>query len=182
MISLFLPSPQPMFLSFVTALAICKQRLETPGLTSQRNRGMSFLIASTDLIVFIDDDFIVGDDYFLNIERIFEQEQLDCCRQWRCHCRWCEFARLHIRGGPPFGGAIPWSAKTRTFHARYQRHVWAPDGFSSVTYRCAAVRRAPTAVWLAGRPRFLRRTARPRSDRQDEPRLGSSPWHQAGQR
>jgi GT2 family glycosyltransferase len=44
------------------------------GLTSQRNRGISSLIATTDLIAFIDDDFIVGDDYFLNIEKIFEQD------------------------------------------------------------------------------------------------------------
>ena len=44
------------------------------GLTSQRNRGMSRLIDTTDLIVFIDDDFIVGDDYFLNMEKIFEQD------------------------------------------------------------------------------------------------------------
>ena len=44
------------------------------GLTSQRNRGMSGLIDTADVIVFIDDDFIVGDDYFLNVERIFEQD------------------------------------------------------------------------------------------------------------
>ena len=39
------------------------------GLTSQRNRGMSGLIDTADVIVFIDDDFIVGDDYFLNVEK-----------------------------------------------------------------------------------------------------------------
>jgi GT2 family glycosyltransferase len=46
----------------------------TAGLTCQRNRGMARLIHTTDVIIFIDDDFIVGDDYFLNIERIFEQD------------------------------------------------------------------------------------------------------------
>ena len=46
----------------------------TVGLTSQRNRGIDCLINTTDVIVFIDDDFIVGDDYFLNVEGIFEQD------------------------------------------------------------------------------------------------------------
>jgi GT2 family glycosyltransferase len=46
----------------------------SPGLTRQRNRGISCLIDTTDVIVFIDDDFIVGCDYFLNMERIFEQD------------------------------------------------------------------------------------------------------------
>jgi GT2 family glycosyltransferase len=44
------------------------------GLTRQRNRGIACFINTTDVIVFIDDDFIVGDDYFLNVERIFEQD------------------------------------------------------------------------------------------------------------
>jgi GT2 family glycosyltransferase len=44
------------------------------GLTRQRNRGMSGLINTMDLIIFIDDDFIVGDDYFLNMESIFAQD------------------------------------------------------------------------------------------------------------
>jgi GT2 family glycosyltransferase len=44
------------------------------GLTCQRNRGISSLIAATDLIIFIDDDFIVGDDYFFNMENIFAQD------------------------------------------------------------------------------------------------------------
>ena len=44
------------------------------GLTCQRNRGISCLINTTDLIIFIDDDFIVGDDYFFNMESIFEQD------------------------------------------------------------------------------------------------------------
>ena len=44
------------------------------GLTCQRNRGISCLITATDLIIFIDDDFIVGDDYFANMESIFEQD------------------------------------------------------------------------------------------------------------
>ncbi len=46
----------------------------TAGLTSQRNRGISCLINKADVIAFIDDDFIVGDDYFLNVETIFEQD------------------------------------------------------------------------------------------------------------
>jgi GT2 family glycosyltransferase len=45
------------------------------GSCCQRNRGMSYLIDTTDIIVFIDDDFIVGDDYFLNLERIFEHDR-----------------------------------------------------------------------------------------------------------
>ena len=45
------------------------------GLTSQRNRGMSCLIDTTDVIVFTDDDFVVGNDYFLNLERIFERDR-----------------------------------------------------------------------------------------------------------
>jgi GT2 family glycosyltransferase len=44
------------------------------GLTCQRNRGISCLIDEVALIAFIDDDFIIGDDYFLNMERIFEQD------------------------------------------------------------------------------------------------------------
>jgi GT2 family glycosyltransferase len=46
-----------------------------PGSSSQRNRGLSLLIDSMDVIVFIDDDFIVGTDYFLNLEKIFEQDK-----------------------------------------------------------------------------------------------------------
>jgi GT2 family glycosyltransferase len=44
------------------------------GLTAQRNRGIAHLNGSVDIIAFIDDDFIVGDDYFLNMERIFAQD------------------------------------------------------------------------------------------------------------
>ena len=54
------------------------------GSCCQRNRGMSYLIDTTDIIAFMDDDFIVGDDYFLNLERIFEHDRLD---------RWCELER-----------------------------------------------------------------------------------------
>jgi GT2 family glycosyltransferase len=46
----------------------------SPGLTSQRNRGISCLIDTMDVVVFIDDDFIVGDNYFLNLERIFGRD------------------------------------------------------------------------------------------------------------
>jgi GT2 family glycosyltransferase len=45
------------------------------GLTSQRNRGISCLVGTADLIAFIDDDFIVGDDYFLVMEKVFEQDE-----------------------------------------------------------------------------------------------------------
>jgi hypothetical protein len=45
-----------------------------PGITCQRNRGMSCLIDKTDVTLFIDDDFIVGHNYFHNLERIFEQD------------------------------------------------------------------------------------------------------------
>ncbi len=44
------------------------------GLTRQRNRGISCLVDVVDVIAFIDDDFIVGHDYFLNMERVFEQD------------------------------------------------------------------------------------------------------------
>ena len=44
------------------------------GSSCQRNRGMAELIGIADIIVFTDDDFIVGDDYFLNLERIFAQD------------------------------------------------------------------------------------------------------------
>jgi glycosyltransferase involved in cell wall biosynthesis len=44
------------------------------GLTRQRNRGISCLTDTMDVIAFIDDDFIVGDDYFLNMVRLFEQD------------------------------------------------------------------------------------------------------------
>jgi|HubBroStandDraft_4_1064222.scaffolds.fasta_scaffold22864_2 glycosyltransferase involved in cell wall biosynthesis len=47
----------------------------SPGLTCQRNRGIVYLIDKVDLIAFIDDDFIVGDDYFLNMINIFEQDK-----------------------------------------------------------------------------------------------------------
>ena len=45
------------------------------GLTSQRNRGIACLNDSVDVIAFIDDDFIVGEDYFLNMERIFDRDE-----------------------------------------------------------------------------------------------------------
>ena len=45
------------------------------GLTCQRNRGISCLIDEVDVIAFIDDDFIVGDNYFRNMEKIFEQDE-----------------------------------------------------------------------------------------------------------
>jgi glycosyltransferase involved in cell wall biosynthesis len=45
------------------------------GSCSQRNRGISHLLGLVDVIAFIDDDFIVGDDYFLNMERMFAQDR-----------------------------------------------------------------------------------------------------------
>ena len=44
------------------------------GLTRQRNRGMLPLLETADVIMFLDDDFIVGNDYFLNVEKIFAQD------------------------------------------------------------------------------------------------------------
>jgi GT2 family glycosyltransferase len=44
------------------------------GLTRQRNKGMSLLLDNADVVVFLDDDFIVGNDYFLNMEKIFAQD------------------------------------------------------------------------------------------------------------
>src|SRR5271154_1584256 len=55
-------------------LANVRKIFGSAGLTCQRNRGISCLIDTVDLIAFIDDDFIVGDDYFLNMERIFLQD------------------------------------------------------------------------------------------------------------
>ena len=47
-----------------TATANVRRIFGSIGLTCQRNRGISCLIDEVDLIAFIDDDFIVGDDYF----------------------------------------------------------------------------------------------------------------------
>ena len=44
------------------------------GLTRQRNKGMACLVNVTDVVIFIDDDFIVGDDYFSNMELVFSQD------------------------------------------------------------------------------------------------------------
>jgi GT2 family glycosyltransferase len=44
------------------------------GLTCQRNRGMSCLVDTMDVIAFIDDDFVVGNDFFLNLEMIFRKD------------------------------------------------------------------------------------------------------------
>ena len=57
-----------------TATCNVRRIFGSVGLTCQRNRGISFLIDKVDLIAFIDDDFIVGDDYFFNMGRIFEQD------------------------------------------------------------------------------------------------------------
>ena len=59
---------------FCRGIANLQSVFGSAGLTSQRNRGMSRLLDTTDLIVFIDDDFIVGDNYFLKLEQIFEQD------------------------------------------------------------------------------------------------------------
>jgi GT2 family glycosyltransferase len=45
------------------------------GSCCQRNRGLSCLLDVADIITFIDDDFIVGDDYFANIEAIFARDR-----------------------------------------------------------------------------------------------------------
>jgi GT2 family glycosyltransferase len=52
-----------------------RQVFGSPGLTSQRNRGMSCLLDTSDVIAFIDDDFIVGEDYFLKLASIFDQDR-----------------------------------------------------------------------------------------------------------
>jgi GT2 family glycosyltransferase len=49
--------------------------LGSAGSSCQRNRGISCLGETTDIICFIDDDFVVGDDYFLNLEKIFSQDE-----------------------------------------------------------------------------------------------------------
>jgi GT2 family glycosyltransferase len=56
----------------VDTITNVRRILGSTGLTSQRNRGISSLIGTADVIIFIDDDFIVGEDYFLNLESIFE--------------------------------------------------------------------------------------------------------------
>ena len=58
-----------------TAAANVRRIFGSVGLTCQRNRGISCLIDKVDLLAFIDDDFIVGDDYFCNMEKIFEQDE-----------------------------------------------------------------------------------------------------------
>src|ERR1700683_2219499 len=57
--------------TFIDLKIICG----SAGSSSQRNRGISCLIDKTDFIAFIDDDFIVCDDYFLNLEKIFQQDE-----------------------------------------------------------------------------------------------------------
>ena len=71
-ISAVVPADVP---QFGTATANVRWIFGSVGLTCQRNRGISCLIDEVDLIAFIDDDFIVGDDYFRNMEKIFEQDQ-----------------------------------------------------------------------------------------------------------
>jgi GT2 family glycosyltransferase len=44
------------------------------GSCAQRNRGISLLLDEVDIIAFIDDDFIVGDNYFDNLASIFERD------------------------------------------------------------------------------------------------------------
>jgi GT2 family glycosyltransferase len=46
----------------------------TSGSSCQRNRGISCLVGAVDVIIFIDDDFIVGSDYFSNLEHIFDED------------------------------------------------------------------------------------------------------------
>jgi GT2 family glycosyltransferase len=58
-----------------TATANVRTIFGSVGLTRQRNRGILCLIDEVDLIAFIDDDFIAGDDYFRNMEKIFEQDE-----------------------------------------------------------------------------------------------------------
>jgi glycosyltransferase involved in cell wall biosynthesis len=59
---------------FSQSIANLRTVFGSAGLTRQRNRGLSCLIDTVDVIIFIDDDFIVGDDYFRRMESIFEQE------------------------------------------------------------------------------------------------------------
>ena len=75
------------------------------GLTRQRNRGMSCLIDTTDVIVFIDDDFIVGDDYFLNLEKIFERDRSIVGVNGEVIADGAKSRGLHIRRRAPVGGA-----------------------------------------------------------------------------
>ena len=58
------------------ALSSVRTIFGSAGLTCQRNRGISCLIDTVDVIAFIDDDFIVGHDYFHNMERLFEHDEL----------------------------------------------------------------------------------------------------------
>ena len=56
----------------INTIANVRRVFGSAGLTSQRNRGISCLIGTADVVIFIDDDFVVGEDYFLNLESIFE--------------------------------------------------------------------------------------------------------------
>jgi len=47
------------------------------GLCAQRNHAMNHLVGRSDIIIFLDDDFIVADDYLEEIEKIF-QEYPEC--------------------------------------------------------------------------------------------------------
>jgi GT2 family glycosyltransferase len=59
----------------VSSLTNVHTVIGSAGSSCQRNRGMSYLFDKTDLVVFIDDDFIVGDDYFSNLEELFERDE-----------------------------------------------------------------------------------------------------------
>jgi glycosyltransferase involved in cell wall biosynthesis len=45
------------------------------GLCAQRNRAIDYLIGTTSIICFIDDDFVPDADYFANVERLFADDQ-----------------------------------------------------------------------------------------------------------
>lgn len=59
----------------VPNLASCELNIKVifgaAGLCAQRNRGIDYLIDTTSIICFTDDDFVVGGEYFANIEALF---------------------------------------------------------------------------------------------------------------
>jgi hypothetical protein len=48
--------------------------LGTAGVCAQRNRGLDHFIDRTGIICFVDDDFVLGDDYFSNLETLFQRD------------------------------------------------------------------------------------------------------------
>jgi hypothetical protein len=116
-----------------------KEIFGSPGSSCQRNRGISYLIDKTDLILFLDDDFIVGDGYLASVEKTFQQDST-------------------IIGLT--GEVIADGANSVGFTFEDPGNLRVQHGVSNVQHRRCSLRRTITVIWLAGRFGFLRSAAR----------------------